>query len=136
MMRRGWVTLSRAQAEKQARRLFPPDLADVAEAQLRAGLYPTPVGFAFQEMAGKDFIGSLAAFPRTTLILNGERDWFSRRGEATCQATSPLVRVQHVAGAGHACALDQPERFNQAVREFGQSVKELRTEPPLRVRGR
>jgi pimeloyl-ACP methyl ester carboxylesterase len=122
LMRRGWVNLSPAQAANKARSLFPPDLADVAEAQLRAGFFPKPLGFAFQEMAGKDFTGSLAVFPRATLILNGERDWLSRWGEATCAATSPLVRVQHVPGAGHACALDQPERFNQAVREFGQSL--------------
>ena len=78
MMRRGWVTLSSAQSEKKMRRVFPPDQADVAEAQRRAGFYPTPVGFAFREMAGTDFVGSLAAFPGPTLILNGERDWFSR----------------------------------------------------------
>jgi pimeloyl-ACP methyl ester carboxylesterase len=78
LMRRGWVTLSPAQAANKARSLFPPYLADVAEAQLRAGFFPNPIGFAFQEMAGKDFTGSLAAFPRATLILNGERDWLSR----------------------------------------------------------
>ena len=122
MMRRGWLKLSQARAEKMVRRAIPSDLADVAEAQLRAGIYPQPLGPAFREIAGQDFIGSLAGFPRPTLILNGTRDWVCRSGEAKCAATSPLVRVQHVAGAGHACALDRPETFNQAVRDFGQSI--------------
>jgi pimeloyl-ACP methyl ester carboxylesterase len=122
IMRRGWVTLSAAQAEKKMRHVFPPDQADVAEAQRRAGFYPKPVGFAFREMAGKDFVGSLAAFSGSTLILNGERDWASRTGEAKCAAMSSRVQVRHVASAGHACNLDQPEHFNQAVREFGQSI--------------
>jgi hypothetical protein len=34
MARRGWVKPSRAQMEKKIKRLFPPDLSDVAEAQL------------------------------------------------------------------------------------------------------
>jgi pimeloyl-ACP methyl ester carboxylesterase len=122
IMRRGWVTIGPAQAEKMIRRLFPPDQADVAEAQRRAGLYPKPVGFAYGEMAGRDFVGSLAAFPGSTLILNGKRDWLPRTGEATCAAMSPRVQVRHVAGAGHACSIDQPELFNQAVREFGRSI--------------
>jgi pimeloyl-ACP methyl ester carboxylesterase len=122
MVRRGWVRPSRAQMEKKINSLFPPDLADVAEAQLPAGVYPEPVGPAYGEMAGKDFRTSVAAFPMPTLILNGERDWFPRRGAVKFAAASPLVRVQTVPGAGHACILDQPEKFNQAVRKFGQSI--------------
>ena len=66
MARRGWVKPSRAQMEKKIQRLFPADLADGAEAQLRAGVYPEPVGPAYGEIAGKDFRSSLAAFPRPT----------------------------------------------------------------------
>jgi pimeloyl-ACP methyl ester carboxylesterase len=73
-------------------------------------------------MAGKDFRASLAAFPRPALILNGERDWFSRIGAVKFAAASRMVRVQTVTDAGHACNLDQPEKFNQAVRKFGQSI--------------
>ena len=127
VMRRGWVTLNSAQLEKRMMQVFPPNQADVAEAQRRAGFYPEPVGFAFREMAGTDFVGSLAAFPGPTLILNGVRDWFSRTGERKCAAMSPRVRVQHLAGAGHACNLDQPEKFNQVVLEFAQSASALAT---------
>jgi pimeloyl-ACP methyl ester carboxylesterase len=30
--------------------------------------------------------------------------------------------LQHVAGAGHACSLDQPDAFNQALRDFAGSI--------------
>jgi pimeloyl-ACP methyl ester carboxylesterase len=122
ILRRGWVKPTRPQMEKRIMRVFPPDLADVAEAQLRAGVYPEPVGPAYGEIAGKDFRPSMAAFPRPVLILNGEKDWFPRLGAATFEAASRVVRVQTVSGAGHACNLDQPEKFNQAVRNFAQSI--------------
>ena len=122
LMRRGWVTMNGAQAEKKVRRLFPPDLADVVEAQVQAGLFPIPVGAAFREMAGRDFARGLAAYPGETLILNGQRDWFSRLGERRFRAASPRVRVEHVAGAGHACSLDRSAAFTHAVRQFAGTI--------------
>jgi pimeloyl-ACP methyl ester carboxylesterase len=55
LMRRGWLKQSRMQAERKTRQMFPPALADVAEAQLQAGVYPEPLGPSFAEMAGVDF---------------------------------------------------------------------------------
>ena len=122
LMQSGWLKLSRAQAEQRTRRVFPSALADVAEAQLQAGVYPEPLGPAFAEMAGQDFTVLLAKFPGPGLILNGEKDSASRRGEGKFVAAMRQGRAQIVSSAGHACSLDQPEAYNQALREFGQAI--------------
>lgn len=122
LMRRGWLRQSRAQAEAKTRRLFPPSLADVADAQLQAGVYPDALGPAFAEMAGRDFTRDLAGYRGPALILNGERDAASRRGEARFLAASHSGRVQVLADAGHACNLDQPEAYNRAVAEFARAI--------------
>ena len=121
-MRRGWLRQSREQAEKKTRRLFPPELADVAEAQLEAGVYPEALGPAFAEMAGRDCTALLATYPGPGLVLNGERDSASRRGQARFVAAMRQGRGQVIPGAGHACNLDRPEAYNQAVREFAQAI--------------
>lgn len=122
LMRRGWLKQSRAQAEEKTRRMFPPALADVAEAQLQAGVYPESLGPSFAEMAGKDFSALLARYPGPGLILNGENDSASRKGETKFAAALHQGHVQIIPGAGHACSLDQPEAYNQAVRDFAQSI--------------
>jgi pimeloyl-ACP methyl ester carboxylesterase len=122
LMQRGWLKQSRAQAEKKTRRLFPPELADVAEAQLEAGVFPDALGPAFAEMARRDYTAPLSTYPGPGLVLNGERDSASRRGEARFVAAMQHGRGQVIPGAGHACSLDQPEAYNQAVREFGQAI--------------
>ena len=43
-MRRGWLKQSRERAEEKTRRLFAPSLADVAEEQIKAGVYPARSG--------------------------------------------------------------------------------------------
>lgn len=122
LMQRGWLKQSRRQAEEKTRRMFPGELAEVAEAQLQAGVYPEALGPAFAGMAGKDFTIPLARYPGPGLILNGERDTASRRGEAKFVAAMRQGRAQVVASAGHACNLDQPEAYNRAVRAFGQEI--------------
>jgi pimeloyl-ACP methyl ester carboxylesterase len=122
LMRRGWLTQSTAQAEKRTRRVFPPSLAADAEAQLRAGVYPQSLAAAFAEMAQRDFAAMLAAYPGPVLILNGERDSMSRRGAARFAGTARTRRVQVIPNAGHACNLDQPDVYNDAVCAFATSI--------------
>ena len=118
LMRRGWLAQSRTAAEKKTRALFPPELADVADAQIAAGVYPETLGAAFGEMAGRDFSGRLARCTGPVLILNGEKDSVARHGEMAFAAACREARVMVLPGAGHACSLDQPVAFNAAVREF------------------
>jgi pimeloyl-ACP methyl ester carboxylesterase len=122
LMRRGWLKQSYTQTEQKTRQMIPPALADVAEAQLQAGVYPEALGPAFAEMAGKDFTIPLGRYPGPVLILNGEKDSGPRRGEARFAAALQQGRVEIVPGAGHACNLDNVEGFNQAVRGFAQSI--------------
>lgn len=102
--------------------MFPPALADVAEAQLRAGVYSDALGPSYSEMAGKDFSAVLAEYPGPSLILNGEKDTSSRKGESKFVSAARQGRAQTMPDAGHACNLDQPEKYNQAVREFARSI--------------
>lgn len=87
-----------------------------------AGVYLDALGPSYAEMANKDFSAVLSEYPGPTLIVNGERDSSSRRGAAKFLSAARNGRVQTVADAGHACNLDQPEKHNQAVREFARSI--------------
>jgi pimeloyl-ACP methyl ester carboxylesterase len=121
-MRRGWLKQSRERSEERTRRLFAPSLADVAEEQIKAGVYPGPLGPAFAEMAGRDFQLLLADYPGPTLILNGERDTGPRASAARFARGARQAEVATIPGAGHAVNLDQPEAFNRAVRAFADKV--------------
>ncbi len=122
LMRRGWLSQSRAKAEQKTRKIFPPALADVAEAQIEAGVYPEALAPAFAEMAHQDFSGHLSEYAGPTLILNGANDSASKRGAEAFVAAARNAKLQTLAGAGHACNLDQPEAFSQAVRAFADSI--------------
>lgn len=122
LMRRGWLKLRKEQAEKRVRRMFPPALADVVEAQLRAGVFPEALGPSYAELAGRDFTAILGKYPGPSLILNGESDKAARRGESRFVSAARQGQAQIIAGSGHACNLDQPERYNLAVREFARSI--------------
>lgn len=120
---RGWLKPKPARLEQKTRALFPPSLSDVADLQIRDGLYPAPLGPAFSQMARTDFCATLAAYDGPVLILNGERDRQARKGEAAFAAVARHARVQTIAGAGHACSLDAPDLFNAALRDFARLLR-------------
>lgn len=122
LMRRGWLKLRKEQAERRVRQMFPPALADVAEAQLSTGVFPEALGPSYAELAGRDFTAVLGEYPGPSLILNGERDNASRRGEANFVSAARRGKTRLILDAGHACNLDKPEEYNQAVREFARSI--------------
>jgi pimeloyl-ACP methyl ester carboxylesterase len=122
LMRRGWIKMSAERAAERTRKLFPPALADVAAAQLRAGVYPEPLGAAFAEMAGRDFQLLLADFPGPTLIINGARDTGNRRSADRFARAARQATVVTLLDAGHACSIDRPDAFSQAVRQFAKAV--------------
>jgi pimeloyl-ACP methyl ester carboxylesterase len=122
LMRRGLIRQSREQTEEKTRRLFPPSLRDVEEEQMRAGVHAEPLADAFAEVAGRKWSALLATLQVPILLLNGERDSMARGGEAAFLARLPLARAITIAGAGHACNLDQPEAFDRAVLELARSL--------------
>jgi pimeloyl-ACP methyl ester carboxylesterase len=124
----GWLQPSRAQAEQKVRQMFPRALSAAAEAQIQAGVFPESLGSSFAELAGKDFTTSLARYPGPGLILNGEKDKISRKREKQFVSAMLKGQLKIIPNAGHACSMDQPEAFNQAVRDFGQSIGWLRRE--------
>jgi pimeloyl-ACP methyl ester carboxylesterase len=118
LMRRGLLRQRPERLEEKTRRLFPPALRDVADEQMRAGIHAEPLAPAFAEMAGRKWSALLAELPAPLLIVNGERDSMARKGEAVFLAAAPDARAVTIAGAGHACNLDQPEAFDRALLEF------------------
>ena len=131
LMRRGWIKMSRERAADKTRRLFPPALADVADAQLRAGVYPEPLGAGIRR-------DGRPRFPAAPGRLSGT-DADCQRG-ARCRQ-SPQRRPLRPRGAagdgGHAARCRtrlQPrpagglQSGSQAVREGGVRVSvRLRT---------
>ena len=81
-----------------------------------------PLPNAFTAMAGRDWGAVLAEFPGPALILNGERDSMARKQELRFAASAQKARVRTIAGAGHACNLDQPAAFDREVLEFLSTV--------------
>jgi pimeloyl-ACP methyl ester carboxylesterase len=54
-----------------------------------------------------------------TLLIWGDRDMRSPlRVARQFEQAIPNAKLVVIPGAGHACNLEQPERFNKAVREF------------------
>lgn len=122
LMRRGWLRQSTARAEEKTRRMYPRALsADLSE-QLSAGLYPDALADVFSELAGIDFASRISSYPGPVLILNGETDRSSRRGEKRFLSQVKNIRSHVIAGAGHACNLDRPEEFNAQILAFGRAV--------------
>lgn len=117
-MRRGWLPDNPRKTEARTRRLFPPALADIAEAQVAAGLHSAPLGVAFGEMAGRDFSRMLDGFPHPLFILNGGSDRMPVRAAERFALGARRREVQTVSGGGHACNLDRVDAYNRALREF------------------
>jgi pimeloyl-ACP methyl ester carboxylesterase len=89
---------------------------------IAAGLYPRAAGQALFALAGRDFRKLLAAVQCPVLLLNGEEDAASRRGEQSFASVAAHAQVKHIAAAGHLSNLQQPAAFNAAVRRFTQSA--------------
>jgi pimeloyl-ACP methyl ester carboxylesterase len=127
LMSRGWLRQSPERLEEKTRRLYPPTLRDAADEQVRAGLAGEPLAAAFAGMAGKEWSAKLASLDVPIVVVNGERDTMARRGEARFVAAVRGLRVVTLAGAGHACSLDQPEAFDGVVRELARSLAPARS---------
>jgi pimeloyl-ACP methyl ester carboxylesterase len=108
-----------AMQEKSVREMLPPGLA---EAQLAAGFSFGAMPAVYRELARHDFRALLRTYVGPTLILNGEHDRPNRRGERKLLAACQQGRLAIVAGAGHACNLEQPEAFTAEVRAMANQL--------------
>jgi pimeloyl-ACP methyl ester carboxylesterase len=105
--------------ERTVRRMLPPDLA---ASLLAAGFTFRVMPTAYRELARRDFSELLGRYPGRALILNGEHDWLNRRVERRQLAAARDGRLEIVAGAGHACNLERPQAFSDAVRAFARTL--------------
>ncbi|GAC1325131.1 MAG: alpha/beta hydrolase [Mycobacteriales bacterium] len=78
------------------------------------------VAWAERAMAARpDSTPDLARIGVPTLVVVGEQDELSTPAEAQAMAAAiPGARLVQLAGAGHLSAVEVPEEFNAAVREF------------------
>lgn len=106
--------------ERTLRRMLPPDLA---ESLLAAGFTFRAMPAVYRELAHHDFNAMLRQYPGPVLILNGEHDRLNRRVERRQLNAAHRGRLQIVAGAGHACNIEQPHAFSEAVREFARALR-------------
>lgn len=97
---------------------------EVAQSQLDAGLFWKGEGQGQWELGGKTLARKLNKYKGSVLILNGEKDKSSRKGELDLLAdlTEANARIETLEKAGYFCNLEKPEEFNKALSGFLESV--------------
>lgn len=95
---------------------------ELAREQLEAGLFFQGMQQALWDLQGHDFRKQIRQYHGPVLLLNGERDGLYRLGELLFLAAAPDARLQLVRRAGHVANLEQPERYDRAVRSFARCV--------------
>lgn len=96
--------------------------SDTVTAILKAGIYPEGAFQSFVELPDYDFKALLNTLQAPVLILNGEHDQANRKQEHDFLSATPQGSLKIIDGAGHACAIEKPEAFNQAVLNFATQV--------------
>jgi hypothetical protein len=95
--------------------------ADIAEPILAGGFWSVGGAAALRAIAGERFIPRLAAYPGSTLIINGEFDYPFRLSARRFAVAAHDARRVRLAGASHLANLDRPAAFSEAVRRFATS---------------
>ncbi len=101
----------KAFANKMAEDLGP----DLADRILSGGLSARGGAQTLRRLPGTDYAKAMSEFPGPIVIANGERDTPNRGGEQRFLELFPDAESYVIADAGHACALQQPQSFAQAV---------------------
>jgi pimeloyl-ACP methyl ester carboxylesterase len=106
----------------------PDVVARVHELHLTAE--PAALAWAQLAMAGRpDSFGTLRAAQIPALVIAGEEDQMSPLAEAYAMADAlPQAKLVTIQAAGHLSAMEVPEEFNAAVRDF---VASLSSTPPV-----
>ncbi len=96
-----------------------PDVVDWVTTEIR-GAAPAAVAWAQRAMAARpDSLETLAAADVPALVLVGEEDETTGIGEArTMVEVLPRAELRQIPRAGHLSAVEAPEEFNAAVRDF------------------
>ena len=106
-------------AEQSMRKKWP---ADTVEGLLKGGLYPAGAFQSFRELPDYDFKTLLQKVQAPVLILNGELDRPNRKQEQEFVSAARRAQIKIIDGAGHACAIEKPGAFNQAVLAFAKQI--------------
>jgi pimeloyl-ACP methyl ester carboxylesterase len=115
LMKAGLLKQDRSQLESRVREMYPPQLHNAAEAQIKSGVFPESMGDVLLEMAGKDYGKCLKQYPGPIALLNGEQDGAARRGADQIRKYVPGVSETIIPNAGHSCHLDQPVAYTAAL---------------------
>ena len=98
---------------------FPPAVCDPIFAR---GFWFDGGVVALRALAGRRFSPAFAASPGPSLVVNGEFDLFFRPTEASFAHVAADPRRVLIRRAAHLSNLEQPTRFNAAVRRFAIHV--------------
>jgi len=99
---------------------YPPAIADPIVA---AGFSFEGGAAALRSLVGQRFLPRLASYPGPTLLVNGQYDLFFRRREGAFAAAAAHPRRVRIRRATHLTNLDQPRRFNAAIRDFARTIE-------------
>lgn len=94
---------------------FPPAICDPI---FTRGFWFDGGVAALRALAGRRFSPALAAYPGPSLLINGEFDLFFRPTEASFADVAADPRRVLIRRAAHLSNLEQPARFNAAIRRF------------------
>ena len=85
---------------------------------------PQAAAWAQRAMAGRaDAFGTLRGVRAPALVMIGDEDALATEDEARAMADAlPNAELLVVPRAGHLCAVEQPDLFNQAVAEFAAAL--------------
>jgi pimeloyl-ACP methyl ester carboxylesterase len=97
----------------------PPQVA------LSVELYAGVVASVFEHFERGTLTSALPRFDGPFLLVHGERDPLPLEASRATAALVPHARLVTIAGSGHFPWLEQPERFQAAVRGFLQDVAAL-----------
>jgi pimeloyl-ACP methyl ester carboxylesterase len=101
----------------------PPAVARDVEASLARMLRPAGFRTAALALAHTDTRAVLPHLTMPTLVLRGEHDRVTPPAVGTARIGElPGARLITIPGAGHLACIEQPERYNGAVRAFLQGV--------------
>jgi pimeloyl-ACP methyl ester carboxylesterase len=98
------------------------DRPDIVDEVTKLATMASPVGLAWAQraMAARpESVETLASVQAPSLVIVGEEDTLTTLDDARAMVdTLPDARLVTIAEAGHLSAVEQPEAFTEAVREF------------------